>query len=572
MASPRTREDYVQMLPEILRNDDNDDVFCIPCDSKIGNAPSRISRHLSHRSHESQVNAIKLNTSPRLASIVEKYACFKIVDGQLFCEICMKRFRNPEPDPVKHMKTKWHRDCQKLNKKFTQDATYQEFITDLTAAFTATNIPLAKLDKPEIKELFAKYTGRKIPTANTIRRVHLPKLADQYRSEIIDYLQDKKIFVSIDETTDRKARQVAAVIVGTLELDENGQAKPGKVFLFDLVQLEATNNVTIAELFRSVINQIWPNGNNDAVLLFVTDGASYMLKAGDTLRKEYTKMIHVTCIAHGIHRLSLAIAAQFSAAKKAIMKTKAVFLNSPKRKRQFKEAFPGIPLPPYPADTRWGTFLAATVYFAKYFDQVRFVIRTFDDGEPKCLEAQNALTDEAKVQLEWLAKHYSYLAEIIKMVQTRNMPLSESIELTRAVRKGLKPEEWEDMSADYRKKAEAIQLKWENVIKRNPGLNIIGTIELFIRPSRTDNYFDAIYDQEYIDYFKEHILPFVTEEEWQYLGYGPIGSTDVERAFSYFSNVFTQLRRNSKVESLKSLLIIQWNHKGLESACESLRF
>lgn len=54
------------------------------------------------------------------------------------------------------------------------------------------------------------------------------------------YVDGKKIWVSIDKTTDVTGRFVSNVIIGTLE--ENG---PGKIFLLNVEELEKTNRSTI---------------------------------------------------------------------------------------------------------------------------------------------------------------------------------------------------------------------------------------------------------------------------------------------------------------------------------------
>ena len=42
----------------------------------------------------------------------------------------------------------------------------------------------------------------------------------------------------------------------------------------------------------------------DNLLLLVTDGARYMIKAARSLQVFYPSMMHVTCICHGIHRVA----------------------------------------------------------------------------------------------------------------------------------------------------------------------------------------------------------------------------------------------------------------------------
>jgi len=52
-------------------------------------------------------------------------------------------------------------------------------------------------------------------------------------------VQDKKIWVSIDETTDSNGRYVTNVIIGTLEID-----CPGKIMLLTSEVLEKVNQTS----------------------------------------------------------------------------------------------------------------------------------------------------------------------------------------------------------------------------------------------------------------------------------------------------------------------------------------
>ena len=50
---------------------------------------------------------------------------------------------------------------------------------------------------------------------------------------------------------------------------------------------------------------LWPGGvKYDNVLLLLSDAAPYMIKAGEGLSVSYPKTIHVTCVAHALHRVA----------------------------------------------------------------------------------------------------------------------------------------------------------------------------------------------------------------------------------------------------------------------------
>jgi len=90
--------------------------------------------------------------------------------------------------------------------------------------------------------------------------------------EIRDEVKNKKIWVSIDETTDSEGRYVANVIIGTLPVDE-----PGKYFFLASEVPEKANHTTIIKLFDESLFSLWPKViQHDDVILFVSDAAPYI--------------------------------------------------------------------------------------------------------------------------------------------------------------------------------------------------------------------------------------------------------------------------------------------------------
>ena len=83
-------------------------------------------------------------------------------------------------------------------------------------------------------------------------------------------------------------------------------------------ELQEPNASTIAHLFVQAMKLLWTwarnhpgpdpffktrtNGvHNDRVLVSATDAARYMMKAAGGLKVLSPRMIHVTCVAHGLH-------------------------------------------------------------------------------------------------------------------------------------------------------------------------------------------------------------------------------------------------------------------------------
>lgn len=62
------------------------------------------------------------------------------------------------------------------------------------------------------------------------------------------------------------------------------------------------------------------------VLLVVTDAAPYMVSAVKSLKILFPKMLHITCLAHGLHRIADFVRTQFGDVNSLIANCKAVFL------------------------------------------------------------------------------------------------------------------------------------------------------------------------------------------------------------------------------------------------------
>ena len=116
------------------------------------------------------------------------------------------------------------------------------------------NIPLKKINNPKFKNFLERHMGRSLPDESTLRKHYIPVCYNETMARIRDEVRGKKIFVSIDETSDAEGRYVANVIVGTLELDG-----PGKTFLLTSEILEKVNNSSICILFGQSMFLLWPN-------------------------------------------------------------------------------------------------------------------------------------------------------------------------------------------------------------------------------------------------------------------------------------------------------------------------
>lgn len=118
----------------------------------------------------------------------------------------------------------------------------------------------------------------------------------------------------------------------------------------------------------------------------MTDAAAYMICAYKALQPLYPKMIHVTCLAHGLSRVAEQVRKEYPLVNSYIAAVKSVFVKAPGRIRRFKHDLPNLPLPPEPCLTRWGTLLDAAMYHADYFGRLSPLLQSFNSDEAAAIE------------------------------------------------------------------------------------------------------------------------------------------------------------------------------------------
>ncbi|KAF0718571.1 DUF659 domain-containing protein, partial [Aphis craccivora] len=339
-------------------------------------------------------------------------------------------------------------------------------------------------------------------------------------------LVENKIWVSIDETTDVQGRYIANVIIGTLLKD-----RPGKIYLLNTEVLEKANFSTITKLFDSSMFLLWPDGvRHDDVLLFLSDAAPYTKKAGTTIKALYSKMIHVTCIAHGLHRLAENIRSHFPKVDKLVAKGKQVFLKAPSRVLMFKTEAPGVPLPPEPVLTRWGSWIEATSYYCQYFKQVQNVMEHFDSNDALSIIESQALLNEISMEpnLTFIHYNYGFLPSIITKLESQGISLTDSVKTVMFTKNKLV-----EVESDVGIK---VKTKFNQVLDKNDGFAIILKILKILNGESSS-----------MNSLPEDLMG----NDLTFYKYAPVTSTDVERSFSRYKTILADNRRSFDIENIK---------------------
>ena len=90
-------------------------------------------------------------------------------------------------------------------------------------------------------------------------------------------------------------------VVGTL----SPEPEECKSYLINAGVFNTTNSNTIAQFFDESVNIFgFRVLKKEHILLFMTDAASYLIKAGKGPGIFYPKMIQITCLAYALHKIS----------------------------------------------------------------------------------------------------------------------------------------------------------------------------------------------------------------------------------------------------------------------------
>lgn len=464
-------------------------------------------------------------------------------DGKvLFCLVCEKSVSaNKKFDVVQHINTVRHKDRVKKKSTLNQQlitrkvgeasSSSDEFSKDLCLALVSANIPLWKLNNVQLRSFLQKYTNKRIPDESTLRKNYVPLCFQDVIRNIRDTLKHEKIWISIDETSDAAGQCVCSAVVGAMKAGS-------KSFLLNIQVLDRVNHSTVAKFFNDSLAFLWPGGvQYDNVLLFLSDAAPYVVKAGAGLKVLYPKLIHLTCLAHGLHRVAETIRVKYKDVDLLVSNVKKVFVKAPLRIQKFRELLPTLPLPPEPVLTRWGTWLEAVSYYAEHFSEVKTVLDSLNAEDAASIAiAQECFSEDGiDTKIQYIHTRFSKLPEIITQLEARNNSLEYSLSLIDQISNSL--------SSETHGVAKIAFEKLSQVLNKNPGYKTICQI----MKTLSGDCEKTVTEEEF------------TKEELYCFSHAPVTSCDVERTFSLYKTFFTDRRRSFTQENLRATFLVYCN-------------
>lgn len=431
---------------------------------------------------------------------------------ELFCKFCITAVKcDKEQNVEQHRKSKKHSSFLECSPKQPKLAAENEsgemlFSERVTNAFLAADIPLKKLQNPNLRQLFQSM-NHPLPSESTCRN-NVEKIHNKIINQVKNIIKNKKIFIIFDETTIGK-NSYSHTLIGTVN-------NASQTYLVECEPLhQSLNAAKVCQMIDSTIKFFEIKRENFCLLL--SDAARYMVSAGESLKIFYPDLFHVTCIAHLFHNCCLKIRSNFSNVDKIIATVKSATVRNRERRNLFKN----IGYPPEPVLTRWGSWLKAAFYYAKNINEIEEIFKSIESNGKLIRNVKEALND-------------SNLRKDLKNIFSCYQSLSESVELS----------ECESFTISQSSK-------------------ILASLDFKEDPCQIRKYIDKRLEMNEIKHILEMKNVNITPETYSKLQECQATSCSVERTFSVLNKILAK-DRNFKTCNIKYYVIVKCNSSLLQ--------
>ena len=203
---------------------------------------------------------------------------------------------------------------------------------------------------------------------------------------------------------------------------------PNQTIFVDCHSLKSGNNVN-----SSIILQLLEIKRENFSLLSI-DAARCMSLAEKTLKKLYSSMMHVICIAHLLHNCTMHVPALFKNIDEVIATIKEATIKTKYYEKDFHDA--GLPSPPDSVITRWATLLKATLYYSENFLAVRTIINNCTSAGLLLNRAKDAVNVEDLVPNLVKINQYGTLAANAEFLEGSACTIAEAYGLLKNMQFG----------------------------------------------------------------------------------------------------------------------------------------
>lgn len=260
--------------------------------------------------------------------------------------------------------------------------------------------------------------------------------------------------------------------------------------------------------------------------------------AAKSLKTSFSKMVHLTCLAHGLHRIAETVRLSYPEVDSLIANVKKVFLKAPNRVQKFLELYPKLSLPPKPILTRWGTWLECVEYYKNNIEKIKFVISTFNPEDALSIGIAKECLESSKInqQLVYIHSNFSSIKTTITELESNKLSLNESLEKIEKVSQAL--------SNANGSLGKVVFGKLQNVLLKNTGFNTMCNIRKILNGEDVP-----------MDVFVEEF----TAQDLTFFKFAPTTSCEVERSFSVYKSILAGNQKRFDFVNLKHHFVTHCN-------------
>ena len=174
------------------------------------------------------------------------------------------------------------------------------------------------MKNPSFRTFLEKWCGRAVRLESTLRKQYLKAEFNNSTRQALETLVQYDIYVVVDEMTVSRSRSIIAFMAGSV--GETGYSTP---YLIEVVELEKTGNSTDTQLIITTLRKLYGSDiQYDKVRLLISDAATYVIRVAKKVKNTFTQVLHVTCLAHGLNRVSKIVTIENPAADIFVAETK----------------------------------------------------------------------------------------------------------------------------------------------------------------------------------------------------------------------------------------------------------
>lgn len=479
--------------------------------------------------------------------------------------------------------------------------TRKELDTDLCRTFLTCNIPLEKVDHPALRDFLERRVqgAGAIPSAEQLRQTYIPIVQQQHDEDLQNILDESDaVILTVDESGDNTTdRDILNIIITPVSADKPEEALVS--YIADQIFLDECNHKTVSKHVMQTVDKYHIHASS--VIAFITDNVAYMTKAYEVLKIFYENCVHISCTTHLLDLLADRLPKYNDDVHKLMLKWKSYFKNSSKRCRRFSSfiASKGLKTTkcPKPCRTRWTPWLNAVYWHSEriqYYNE-------FLDKEP-CTsdstvrdELHAMITPEIERSFFYIGSVTPTLVDWIVSLQTNSRVGHHLIDTIADIRSFLVVQrdndsysEWEDMWIEILAKFD-VYFGWTGPVAPTycqKGLQFFKLTRLLdpvqakmLKPAVEDllrlPLFGKVPREQIQSYLGEVALISPTSttgywaartDRWKELSRAavltlsiPCHSCEVERSFSAYSRIMTDLRTNMKDSTVRTCNMLHFN-------------